>query len=164
VLKQLKAIAEETGVTFLLIQHIGKSVRETMQQRVLGSSGIVASCRASFCLFADKETGRRTFAPMKNNLAVNPTSVVFDINSHVKGGRVEIIDWMLDKTADDIAGEMREAYQQNKAGRKPKESTDAENWLYDFLSDGHKPVGNENNPALGSVRYERGTTYHSPVS
>jgi hypothetical protein len=145
----------------LLIQHIGKTDRETMQQRVLGSTGIVASCRASFCLFADKETGHRTFAPMKNNLAVKPTSVVFDINSHVRGGRVEIIDWMLEKTADDIAGEMREAHQQNKAGRKPNESTGAENWLYDFLSNGRKPVGNKDNPTPGSVRYESKQEDHS---
>jgi putative DNA primase/helicase len=45
VLKQLKSIADETGVVFLLIQHLGKGDRESIQQRVLGSTGIVASCQ-----------------------------------------------------------------------------------------------------------------------
>ena len=160
VLKRLKAIAEETGVTFLLIQHTGKADRDNMQQRVLGSTGIVASCRASFCLFTDKETGNRIFAPMKNNLAVDPTSVVFTIDASVRGGQVQVIDWELRKSADDIADEMREAYQHGR-GRKPKESSEAENWLHDFLSDGRKPVGNEDDPASGTVRCESEQAGHS---
>ena len=154
VLKRLKAIAEKNGVTFLLIQHTGKADRDNMQQRVLGSTGIVASCRASFCLFTDKETGNRIFAPMKNNLAVDPTAIVFAIDPSVKGGQVQVIDCELKKSADDIANEMRAAAHQNKSGRKPKESTEAENWLQDFLSDGRKPAGNENAQMPGTVRYE----------
>lgn len=153
-LKGLKAIADETGASFLLIQHTGKADRENMQQRVLGSTGIVASCRASFCLFTDKDTGHRIFAPMKNNLAVEPTSVVFTIDKAVMGGQVQIIDWELRKNADDIAAEMREAAFQNRTGRKPKESSEAENWLREFLSGGRKPVGKENDPQPGTVRYE----------
>jgi hypothetical protein len=71
----------------------------------------------------------------------------------VKGGQVQIIDHSVEKTADDIAEEFKAAMQQGK-GRKPKELIDAENWLRDFLADDRKPVGNENNPAPGTVRYE----------
>ena len=161
VLKRLKAIADETGVTFLLIQHTGKADRGNMQQNVLGSTGIVASCRASYCLFTDKETGYRIFAPMKNNLAVDPTSVVFTIDASVKGGQVQIIDSELKKSADDIADEMRAAAYQNKSGRRPKESTEAENWLREFLSNGRKPAGSETDPAMGTVRYESEQAGHS---
>ena len=110
-------------------------------------------------MFYDKETKHRTFAPMKNNLAIDPTSVVFTVNSQVEGGRVEIIDWKLDKTADDIAGEMREEYQHGR-GRNLKELPEAIDWLRGFLQEGRKPVGNENNPAEGSVRYESDKSSH----
>jgi hypothetical protein len=163
VLKQLKNIAEETGVTFLLVQHIGKADRETMQQRVLGSTGIVASCRASFCLFKEQGTERRIFAPMKNNLAVNPTSVIFTIDPSIKGGQVQIVDHSVEKSADDYAEEMRAASQQ-KRGRPNEELIKAKEWLLNFLRDGRKPVGQEKGTTPGTIYYEAMQAGHSSAT
>jgi len=161
VLSPLKNIAEETGAAFLLIQHTGKAARRSMsmQQRVLGTTGIVASCRASFCLFFDQKTGHRFFAPMKNNLTIDPTSVVFTINSQANSGQVQIIDCDLDKTADEIEEDMKES--QQGRGRRPNKSTEVENWLRDFLKDGCKRVGSENDLVPGSICYEAKLAGHS---
>jgi 5S rRNA maturation endonuclease (ribonuclease M5) len=151
VMSQLNKIASDTGAVLLLVQHVGKAERESMQQRVLGSTGIMASCRASFCLFYDKETKERTFAPLKNNLAIEPTSVIFKVNPEVSGGRVEILSWDVEKNADDIAGEFRE---KNNGKKQRGCIVDAEKWLEEFLADGKKQVGFENNPEPGTIRYE----------
>ncbi|MDR1385473.1 MAG: AAA family ATPase [Planctomycetaceae bacterium] len=144
VLKPLKQLAEKHEVAFLLIQHIGKSAdRETMQQRVLGSTGIVAACRSAWNIFFDKKTKHRTFAPMKTNLCIEPKSVVFVIDSTVDGGQVQIIDAALNKSADEIYDELRN----ENRGRNPKEIFEVEDWLREFLSDGRKPVKEIKNAA-----------------
>jgi hypothetical protein len=151
VLRKLKRLAEKSDCSFLLIQHIGKADRDNVQQRVLGSTGIVASCRASFCLLYDKGRNQRVFAPMKNNLAVNPSSVVFSIANTPDGGVVEIIDADVDKDADAYANDLkREA--QKKKGPSPSSLNFAIDWLKEFLSEGYKPVGSENDTEFGTIR------------
>lgn len=135
VLKPLQHLAERTGTAFVLIQHTGKGDKEHAQQRVLGSTGIVAACRSVWGVYADPdEKGKRIFAPVKVNCGYDHTAVSYRIIP--PEGRVDIIETGIQKTGDDIES----ARQVARAGRKPDKHDDCAEWLPTVLADGEKPA------------------------
>ena len=163
VLMGLRKIAEETGVMFLLIQHVGKAERDTMAQRVIGSTAITAMCRSVWGIFAVKQEDgkiKRYLLPENNNLLESDDGI--GIIYEITNAKVEIHDTEFSKTATEFAKEQSPASPQGgDSGRPKKESLEAEKWLREFLSDGRKPVGSEGNPITGTICYECEQAGHS---
>ena len=139
VLRRLQRLAEKTGVAFVLIQHTGKSGKPHAQQKVLGSTGIVAACRAVWGVFIDPDDrGVRIFAPVKVNFGYNHTAVSYRIS--VPDGKVEIIDGSIpDWTADDIEAAQKAARREARSQR-PTKREECAMWLWTVLANGEKPV------------------------
>lgn len=138
VLKPLQHLAEKTGVALVLIQHTGKGDKDHAQQRVLGSTGIVAACRSVWGVYHNPDTDsnsargkERLFVPVKTNCCVDPTAVSYCIAP--PDGTVQIIGTDIAKTGDDI-----ESARRATQGRKPVELSEAEAWLADCLAEGKK--------------------------
>ena len=138
VLKRLQRLADKTGVAFVLIQHTGKSSKAHAQQKVLGSTGIVAACRAVWGVFVDPDDRDvRIFAPVKMNMGHQHTAVSYRISS---GGKVEIIDGSIpDLTADDIES-AQQAARREARNQRPSKREECAMWLWTALANGEKPV------------------------
>ena len=138
VLKRLQRLADKTGVAFIFIQHINKSSKAHAQQKVLGSTAIVATCRAVWGVYIDPDDkNARIFAPIKINCGYNHTAVSYRISS---GGKVEIIDGSIpDLTADDIES-AQQAARREARNQRPSKREECATWLWDVLIDGEKPV------------------------
>jgi len=109
VLKPLQHLAERTGTAFVLIQHTGKGDKDHAQQRVLGSTGIVAACRSVWGVFVDPDDkGNRLFVPIKINCGYGHTAISYRIVP--PDGTVEIIASGIQKTGDDIIQEHRQGF------------------------------------------------------
>jgi len=136
-LKPLQHLAEKTGVAFVLIQHVGKGDKEHAQQRILGSTGIVAACRAVWGVYvANDDKSKRIFVPVKVNCGYDHTAVSFWVAP--PDGKVKIIDAKIKGlTGDDIESERRQGQQR---GRKPTELAKIEAWLLEVLANGEKPA------------------------
>ena len=121
----------------MLIQHTGKGDKEHAQHRVLGSTGIVATCRAVWGVYVDpNDKSKRIFAPVKVNCGYNHTAISYKIAP--PDGVVEIAETSIENmTGDDIAYKQRQANE--KKGRPAAELIEAMEWLQDFLADGDKP-------------------------
>ena len=138
VLKRLQRLADKTGVAFVLIQHTGKSNKPHAQHKVLGSTAIVAACRAVWGVFVDPDDRDvRIFAPVKMNMGHHHTAVSYRISS---SGKVEILDGSIpDLTADDIESAQQTARREAR-NQRPSKRDECAMWLWDVLSDGEKPV------------------------
>lgn len=139
VLRRLQRLAEKMEVAFVLIQHTGKSGKSHAQQKVLGSTGIVAACRAVWGVFVDPDDKDvRLFAPVKVNFGYNHTAVSYRIVS--PGGKVEIIDGSIPGlTADDIESAQQVARREARSQR-PSKRDECAMWLWTVLAGGEKPV------------------------
>jgi hypothetical protein len=137
VLKPLQRLAEKTGAAFLLIQHTGKGDKEHAQQRVLGSTGIVASCRTVWGIYPATEKRHRYFAPIKTNVCIEPTAVEFVVNREA-GGQVEIVNAAVEKTGDDLEEDRRELIRRGPQSDKLEKCKE---WLSDFLASGEVESG-----------------------
>jgi len=138
VLKRLQRLADKTGIAFVFIQHTGKSGKPHAQQKVLGSTAIVAACRSVWGVFVDPDDRNvRLFAPVKVNVGYQHTAVSYRISP---GGKVEIIDGSIpDLTADDIESAQQAARREARSQRSSKRNECAM-WLWTVLTDGEKPV------------------------
>ena len=133
VLKPLQHLAEKTGVAFVLIQHVGKADKEHAQQKVLGSTGIVAACRSVWGVFIDPDDNtKRVFAPLKVNCGYNHTAVSYRIAP--PNGTVEIVDVSIENlTGDDI---VRSQKQVSKRGPKTDKVGDCADEIAERLKEG----------------------------
>ena len=139
VLKRLQRLADKTGVAFVLIQHTGKSGKSHAQQKVLGSTAIVAACRAVWGVFVDPDDKDvRIFAPVKINFGYHHTAVSYRISPG--SGRVEIIDGSIpDLTADDIES-AQQAARREARNQRPSKRDECAMWLWTILTGGEKPA------------------------
>jgi len=137
VLKPLQLLAERTGVAFVMIQHFGKGDKEYAQQQILGSTGIVAACRAVWGVYVDpNDKGKLIFAKVKINCGYGHTAVSYRIAP--PDGRVEIVEASIENlTGDDIASEQRRT--KAGAGRPATERNACAALLVEKLKDGRKP-------------------------
>ena len=160
-LQPIQRLAEETGVAFLLISHLSKSVEQTSaDNRVIGSTALTAVSRSVWILYPHEDKpGHIYFAPGKNNLAINPTAVEFCINKEADG-RVDIVNANIPKSADDFEEQNRKNYK--KTGRPPALFDAARGWLQQYLSTGPKPIGNRDNPKEGTVYADAKEAGYSP--
>ena len=131
-MKPLQQLAEKTKAAFVLIQHPGKSNKAFAQQKVLGSTGITAICRAVWGVYADPDdANKRLFAPLKMNCGYNPTTVSYQIAA--PQGKVQVLDTDLRMTGDDIEALIAAARREPR-GRKPVTRNGAVEWLREKLA------------------------------
>ena len=134
-LRPMQLLAEKMEVAFVMIQHTGKGDKEHAQQQVLGSTGIVAICRAVWGISVDpNDRDKRLFSPMKVNCGYDHTAVSYRIVP--PDGTVEIVETGIRKTADDVLDEQRKA--RESRGRKPDIRNDCEDRMLEILADGRK--------------------------
>ena len=81
-LGQVATMAERTGVAVLLVRHLNKKSGQSAIYRGGGSIGITGAARAAFLVGTDPDDRDcRIFAPVKCNLAPEPSSLSFEIES-----------------------------------------------------------------------------------
>ena len=138
VLKPLQMLAGKLGIAFVLIQHTGKTKKDNVQQNVLGSTGIVASCRSVWGVYNDPaDDSKRLFVPVKNNCGYNHTAVSYQITA--PDGKVEILETGLQIKAEEIEAEIaaaKKAATKQQAGAMDRAIV----LLSEFLGEGGKPA------------------------
>lgn len=101
-LGQLATVAEDTGAAIVLIRHMNKKSGIDAIYRGGGSIGITGAARAVFMVGIDPaDDGGRILAPVKCNLAPEPPSLRFTIESYQDTSRVRWGD-VCDTTAHDL--------------------------------------------------------------
>ena len=107
---------------------------EYAQQRVLGSTGIVAAHRAAWAVYKKSENGHLLFCPLKVNVGYGHKAVEYIIAP--PDGQVQIISCDVNKTADDVEAENRQK-RNAKRGTKLAECLD---WLTGYVGTDGKPA------------------------
>lgn len=88
-LGQVATMAERTGATILLVRHLNKKSGQSAIHRGGGSVGISGAARAVFLVGCDPDDAdNRVFACVKSNLAVEPPSLSFSVESAGATSRV----------------------------------------------------------------------------
>lgn len=91
VLNPLCQLAEELGVSIVVVRHLNKASGGQAIYRGGGSIGIIGAARCAYLVATDPENeGRRVLAGIKNNLAPMPVSLSFSIEGV---GGVSMIAW-----------------------------------------------------------------------
>ena len=101
-LGQVAAVAESTGAAFLLVRHLNKKSGLSAVYRGGGSIGITGAARAEFMVGVDPaDPEGRILACVKSNLAPEPPSLRFSIESFADTSRVRWGD-RCDTSAHDL--------------------------------------------------------------
>jgi hypothetical protein len=132
----LAALAQQHGVALLAVTHLRKKEGAAIY-RTMGSLAFIAAARAAWLVSKDpKNTQRRLFMPLKNNLAADVTGLAFHIESHALTSQ-PIIHWSREPiavSAETIVGNAR------PKGRPDEEREDAMQWLCRRLAGGPAPA------------------------
>ena len=106
-LGQVATLAETTGASVLLVRHLNKKSGLSAKYRGGGSIGITGAARAVFMVGEDPtDTESRILAPVKCNLAPEPPSLRFHIESVATTSRVSWGD-SCDVSASDMLGSVK---------------------------------------------------------
>jgi len=90
-LHQLGKLAEETGVSIVIVRHLNKTGGTNPLYRGGGSIGIIGAARAGFVIAKDPDNDQqRVLAPTKTNLAKQCSSLAFHIEER---DGVPVIKW-----------------------------------------------------------------------
>jgi hypothetical protein len=137
VLGSLRHLAERLEVAIILVNHFGKGNNVHAQQKSLGSTGIMGSCRANWGIYPDPDDEeRRIFAPVKMNNGFNHTAVSYRIVA--PEGKVEVLATDIPMTGDDIEVALTAARKAGTKGQPSKAVDKAMQCLYTHLADGEK--------------------------
>jgi hypothetical protein len=91
VLRQLRTLAEETGVAVLVIRHLNKASGVSPIYRGGGSIGIIGAARSGLMIAKDPDNEDvRVLAVLKQNLAPEQPSLSYTLESH---GAVARVTW-----------------------------------------------------------------------
>ncbi|MCL2120597.1 MAG: hypothetical protein FWH27_19480 [Planctomycetaceae bacterium] len=142
ILDPIGRVLQRKKVTLLLLMHHTKADQGAAQNLVSTSVGWINRARAVWQIHKDVEDeDLRLFVPTpKTNDCVNPTAWSFRIEASsfdAQVGKVRIEDTGLDKTADDILQERRQA-NAPKRGR-PSKQFNCQVQLLELLKDGDQP-------------------------
>jgi len=131
-LGQVAAVAESTGAAFLLVRHLNKKSGLSAVYRGGGSIGVTGAARAEFMVGVDPaDPEGRILACVKSNLAPEPSSLRFSIESHGSTSRVRWGDHC-DTTAGDLCAS-------GSDGRKGGKADEAKSIIEDMLAHGPAP-------------------------
>jgi len=131
-LARVTALAAETGAAIIVVRHLNKGTGPALY-RGGGSIGIAGAARAGLIVFRDPEDElRRVLAPSKANLALEPPSLLYTLESV---GNVARIRWLGEtaQRADELAAEPGTAEERDAL-------SDAEDVLRELLREGPRPA------------------------
>jgi archaellum biogenesis ATPase FlaH len=104
-LKPIQDMAEKTGTAILLVSHLNKSTGQNAMNRISGSIGLPAACRAAYSVSRDQDDDSiRYFSPIKNNLGVDSGSFTYTLEVKNEIPYIEWGDSIIDLTADEAMG------------------------------------------------------------
>jgi len=124
-LAPLAGLAERTEAAVLVVRHLNKAAANNPLYRGGGSIGIIGAARMAFVVGKDpQDEDRRVLASTKNNLAVQPKSLMFTLEE-AEAGAVRVV-WLgdTDVSAKDLL-----------ATPQDQDHADARSEAVQFLSD-----------------------------
>jgi RecA-family ATPase len=131
-LAPLAAVAERTGAAVQLVRHLSKGEGKNPVYRGGGSIGIIGAARIGSLVAKDpKNEERRVLAPVKNNLAVHPKSLLYTLEEAANGA-VRVV-WAGE--SEYSASELLQTVRPDRADVR----REAEYFLVSLLSDGPVP-------------------------
>jgi hypothetical protein len=140
----MSALGEQTGVTFLIIEHMIKRVgrySDPGDAVVGGSSGLPSAARAMYLFGVDpKDPDRRLLAPAKLNVRDWPKAIAFETDvEDLDVGEIPFL--VMQGEADAAAHQLFDsARAKGDAHRPPDKRTATAEWLARYLFDAKKPV------------------------
>lgn len=133
-LAPLARMAEDTGAAVVIVRHLNKMSGGDALYRGGGSVGIIGAARSGLLIAKHPDDdGRRVMAPVKNNLAAPPPSLVFTL-SEADNGAVRV-DWRGESNLD--AAALLSAPTDNE---EKSAATEARDFLEDILQGGSEAV------------------------
>jgi hypothetical protein len=149
----MSKLAEQTGCTFLIVEHALKKVQKNAHPLAAiggNSSGLPAASRVAFVFGRDPDdSDRRILATVKCNLREMPKALSFetdtdDIEIKPINGKPEVIEMPLlvvqGETEFDAKRLLGDSGEPGKVGRKPEKRAQAAEWLTKYLAAAGKPV------------------------
>jgi RecA-family ATPase len=131
-LAPLAAVADRTGAAVQLVRHLSKGEGKNPVYRGGGSIGIIGAARMGSLVAIDpKDEERRVLAPVKNNLAVHPKSLIYTLEEAANGA-VRVV-WVGE--SEYSASELLQSVRPDRADAR----REAEAFLASLLSDGPVP-------------------------
>jgi len=131
-LAPLAAVADRTGTAVQLVRHLSKGEGKNPVYRGGGSIGIIGAARIGALVAKDpKDEERRVLAPVKNNLAVHPKSLLYTLEE-APNGAVRVV-WAGE--SEYSASELLQSVRPDRADAR----REAEDFLLSLLSDGPVP-------------------------
>lgn len=131
-LAPLAAVAERTGTAVQLVRHLSKGEGKNPVYRGGGSIGIIGAARMGSLVAKDpKDEERRVLAPVKNNLAVHPKSLLYTLEEAANGA-VRVV-WAGE--SEYSASELLQTVRPDRADAR----REAEDFLVSLLSEGPIP-------------------------
>jgi AAA domain len=126
------SMAERTGAALQVVRHLSKSEGTSPIYRGGGSIGIIGAARMGALVAKDpKDEERRVLAPTKNNLAVHPKSLLYDLEE-ADNGAVRVI-WAGE--SEYSASELLQSVRVDRADAR----RETEDFIEILLSDGPVP-------------------------
>ncbi|MBA4107676.1 MAG: hypothetical protein C0485_18230 [Pirellula sp.] len=151
-LGQVASVAESTGAAFLLVRHLNKKSGLSAVYRGGGSIGVTGAARAEFMVGVDPaDPEGRILACVKSNLAPEPSSLRFSIESFAETSRVRWGDHC-DTSAGDLCASGSDKRQGNK-------SDEAKGIIEDMIAHGPAASADVLKACIDAGISER--TYHS---
>src|SRR5215216_3712985 len=131
-LAPLAAVADRTGTAVQLVRHLSKGEGKNPVYRGGGSIGIIGAARIGALVAKDpKDEERRVLAPVKNNLAVHPKSLLYTLEE-APNGAVRVV-WAGE--SEYSASELLQSVQPDRADTR----REAQDFLVSVLSGGPVP-------------------------
>src|SRR5256885_9305130 len=95
VLGPLKKLAEEMGVTIIIVRHLTKTETANPLHRGQGSVGFIGLVRGALTVMKDPDDEeKRLLVPFKNSLGPLMTPMSFQITGDPNGNEPGIITWL----------------------------------------------------------------------
>jgi hypothetical protein len=133
-LSPLSIVAQETGVSVVIVRHLNKSGGVNALYRGGGSIGIIGLARIGLLLGKSKKNPNiRVLASVKNNISKPAPSLGFELTP-VQGSDVALMQYIgeVPETANDLLlGDVTSDEEQD-------EHDEAEEWLREYLSHGQR--------------------------
>ncbi len=151
-LSPVATVAEATGAAFLHLRHLNKKPGVSAVYRGGGSIAITAAARAEYMIGADpSDPNSRVMACVKNNLAIEPSSLGFHIETH---GDTSRVCW--GETCDTSAADLCAHGSDKRRGGKTDQAKDI---ISELLADGPRGSNEVLQACLDAGLSER--TYHT---
>lgn len=143
VLAPLESIAEETGVSILIVAHLNKKEESSTLYRVGGSIGFIGAARSVLAVSHTTKDDTRALYSLKSNLAKRPPSLAYETRE-VKVTRKDETQWKGEDTVVSSnvrwKGEIDFDPAQQTFVKESESETEAQEFLRALLIDSEMPT------------------------